>query len=146
MHVVVKERNVQEASEPVEIKALPNRDDQKKGDEPDRVCRPGQHRCIAVGQGPKHQHLIGRPDRDAAGDGPEYVVPDLATERELPPVLHQRAGVVFQRLPLFGEGVEVKMQAAGDECHQDDVAYEHFGDPAKGQDLGLFQGRLKKVE
>ena len=144
VHMFVKERNVQEAVDPVEIKAFPDRYQQEERDEPDRVRGPGDHRGIAVGHGPEQKHLIGRPDRHAAGQRPEHVVPDLAPERELFAILHQRARIVFQPLPLLGESIKVKVQATCDEGHQEKVAHIHLGHPADRQRSGLFERWLEK--
>ena len=109
MHMPVEKGHMQQPVYPIEIKALPDRDEKEQRDEPDGVGGPCQHRRIAIGHRPEHQDLVGGPEKHSAAQRPEHVVPDLAAERELPAVLHQRAGVVFQFLPLPCEGVEIEI-------------------------------------
>ena len=95
MYMLIQKRHVQQAVYPVKIKALPCGDQQEHCNKSNRVCRPSQHRSIAIGQGPNHQHLKHRPDRDTAGQSPKHVVPDLPTQGKLPTIFHQLPWVVF---------------------------------------------------
>ena len=69
------------------------------GDEPNRVGRPSQYGGVTVGQSPKH------------------IVANLAAKREFLAALHQRAGVIFQILALFGERIEIQMQTTCNRRH-----------------------------
>ena len=54
MHMFVQERDVQEPVDPIELKALPDRDQQEQCYEPDRICSPVKDRRVAVRHGPEH--------------------------------------------------------------------------------------------
>ena len=99
---------MQQAVYPVKVKAFPNWDHEKQGDEPNRVGRPSQYGGVTVGQSPKHQGLISCPNDDPARQGPEHIVVNLAAKREFLTVLHQRAVVIFQILALFGELIKYR--------------------------------------
>ena len=144
--VLVKEWNVQKPVNPVEIKALPDRDKEKQRDEPDGICGPCQHRRIPIRQRPEHQHLISSPDRDTASQRPKHVVLDLSAQGELTSIFHQRARIIAQLFTLLGEGVEIQMQPTRHCDHQDQVADVHFRDPAKSERFGFFQWGLEPIE
>ena len=54
----------------------------------------------SVGRAPKIENLIDRPDRGAASQGPEDVVPDLTSKRELSALRQLFARIVFQSVFL----------------------------------------------
>ena len=87
---------MQQAVYPVKVKAFPNWDQEKQGDELNWGGRPRQYGGVTVGQSPKHQDRISCPNGDPAGQVPEHTVANLAAKREFLAVLHQRAAVIFQ--------------------------------------------------
>ena len=74
MDMFIQKRDVERAVNPVKIKALPDRDQKEQCDEPNRMRSLCQYGGITVGHCPEHQHLIGSPDGNTAGNCPEYIV------------------------------------------------------------------------
>ena len=109
MHMLVQKRHVQKAVYPIEIKTLLGRDQQKYQDKPYRMYRPRQHWSIAIGQGPKYQHLISRPNYNTTDQSPKHIVSDLPPQGKLATILHQRPEVIFQMLALFGKSIKIQM-------------------------------------
>ena len=54
MHIFVHEWDMKQPMDPIKVKTFPDWDQQKQGNKPNRMGRPGQHGRIAVCQSPKH--------------------------------------------------------------------------------------------
>ena len=91
----VHQARVQKSVHPVEIKALPDGDQEEDRDEPDGVCVKRDNVGIAVGHRPPEQAFECGPNCDARGNGPEHVVEELAVEREHPAHAGEWARIVF---------------------------------------------------
>lgn len=70
----VHDFGVQATVHPIEIKALPNWDEEENGDEPDGVGFKRDGAGITVSHGPPEQDFKRGPDGNAAADGPDDVV------------------------------------------------------------------------
>ena len=75
-----------------------------------------------VGIGPQGHHLVGGPDRAAAGQAPEDVVANLVAKQERLAVGGEPPGVVLVPVALRPANVEQEMQAPGDRDEQAEIA------------------------
>ena len=98
----VKRVCVQQPVNPVEIKALPDGDQEEDRDEPDGVCVKRDNVGIAVGHRPPEQAFECGPNCDTAGQRPKHVVLDLSAQGELTAIFHQRARIIAQLFTLLG--------------------------------------------
>ncbi len=117
---------------------LPQHQHEQQQREVKRLRIPGNHRQMAVGVGPHHDHFVGRPNGATAGDAPNDIVDKLRAEEKTRHFLAPPFGMKFEFFALRLEGVEPEMQTAVKQHHQHQVAHEDVGDPA---DLELGHAR-----
>lgn len=95
---------------PIEVERVPNADQQKPQQKPNRICAErGGWQC-AIGIAPPKTRFIHRPDRDAAYQRVGNVVPNLSAKGKDPCRGRGPASIIPQGVPLLSPCVEPQVQ------------------------------------
>lgn len=130
----------------IEVKLVPDGQDEGKDSEPNGMRRKGAPWAIAIGITPQAQDFISRPDRHACRKSANDVVDVLALEHEhIAGVFRWPLAVIFELCALASLHIEVQFQQPVDDQNQNTVAREQINDPARRKGLHRFDtGRKPK--
>ena len=112
VHRAIERRPMNQPVHDVEMELAEQRDQQHEQHEPHRVGMPIEVRDDAVGEGPEGHRLVGGPDRDAAGEGPDQIVGQLAAEEERLVDAVEPLAVELEGRSLRFSGIERQVEQA----------------------------------
>ena len=130
----------------VEVQGAPEWNREEQEDEGNRVGPPLEVvRQQVVRVAPEEEHLVGGPDRHAARERPEHVVPDLVVAEKAGIVPLHLLPVVLEVRALHLEDVEVQVKTARHEDHEHQVPRQQERYPSRFEIRALLERRLQEV-